>query len=256
MDIATIIGILLGFTVITTAIITGGGWQIFIHIPSLAITMGGMLCATLIHFSLPQFLGIFSIIKKTIIAKIPSQSELIQKMVNYAAISRRDGPLALDQEIQNIDDAFFTKGLQMLVDGQNTEDIQELLSMEIQHLQERHATGKKILEFMGSAAPAFGMIGTLIGLIQMLRSLDSPESIGAGMAVALITTFYGALSANLIFIPLAGKLGLYSKAESTAMEMIVEGIIAISRGDNPTAVREKIQVFVSQGRREEVKATV
>lgn len=256
MDIATIIGILLGFTVITTAIVAGGGWQIFIHIPSLAITMGGMLCATLIHFSLPQFLGIFSIIKKTIIAKIPPQSELIQKMVNYAAISRRDGPLALDQEIQNIDNVFFARGLQMLVDGQNAEDIQELLSMEIQHLQERHATGKKILEFMGSAAPAFGMIGTLIGLIQMLRSLDSPESIGGGMAVALITTFYGALTANLVFLPLAGKLGLYSKAESTAMEMILEGILAISRGDNPTTVREKIQIFVSQGRREEVKATV
>ncbi|MHC4315717.1 MAG: motility protein A, partial [Planctomycetota bacterium] len=132
----------------------------------------------------------------------------------------------------------------------------EIMSMEIQHLQDRHAIGKKILEFMGAAAPAFGMIGTLIGLVQMLRSLESPEKIGAGMAVALITTFYGALSANLIFIPLAGKLGLYSKAESTVMEMIVEGVCSIARGDNPTAVREKVQLFVSQGRREEVKATV
>ena len=256
MDIATIIGILLGFMVITTSIVAGGGWQIFIHLPSLALTVGGMLCATLIHFSLPQFLGIFSIVKKTIITKIPPQSELIQKMVNYAAISRRDGPLALEQEIQNTDNMFFAKGLQMLVDGQEADTINDLMSMEIQYLQDRHAIGKKILEFMGAAAPAFGMIGTLIGLIQMLRSLESPESIGAGMAVALITTFYGALTANLIFIPLAGKLGNYSKAESTAMEMIVEGICAISRGDNPTAVREKIQIFVSQGRRQEVKATV
>jgi chemotaxis protein MotA len=256
MDIATIIGILLGFVVITSAIVTGGGWQMFIHLPSLGITIGGMLCATLIHFSLPQFLGIFSVIKKTIIAKIPSHSELIQKMVNYAAISRRDGPLALEQEIQKIDNMFFAKGLQMLVDGQESDTINEIMSMEIQHLEDRHAIGKKILEFMGSAAPAFGMIGTLIGLVQMLRGLESPEKIGSGMAVALITTFYGALSANLIFIPLAGKLGLYSKAESTVMEMIVEGICAIARGDNPTAVREKIQVFVSQGRREEVKATV
>jgi len=256
MDIATIIGILLGFVVITSAIVTGGGWQMFIHLPSLGITIGGMLCATLIHFSLPQFLGIFSVIKNTIITKIPPQSELIQKMVNYAAISRRDGPLALEQEIQKTDNLFFAKGLQMLVDGQESDTINEIMSMEIQHLQERHSIGKKILEFMGAAAPAFGMIGTLIGLIQMLRSLESPESIGAGMAVALITTFYGALSANLIFIPLAGKLGLYSKAESTVMEMIVEGVCAIARGDNPTAVREKIQLFVSQGRREEVKATV
>jgi len=256
MDIATIIGILLGFMVITTSIVAGGGWQIFIHLPSLALTIGGMLCATLIHFSLPQFLGIFSIVKKTIITKIPPPSELIQKMVNYAAISRRDGPLALEQEIQNTDNMFFAKGLQMLVDGQEADTINDLMSLEIQYLQDRHSIGKKILEFMGAAAPAFGMIGTLIGLIQMLRSLESPESIGAGMAVALITTFYGALTANLIFIPLAGKLGNYSKAESTSMEMIVEGICAIARGDNPTAVREKIQIFVSQGRRQEVKATV
>jgi len=256
MDIATIVGILLGFMVITSAIVTSGGWQMFIHLPSMAITIGGMLCATLIHFSLPQFMGIFSIIKKTIVAKIPSQSALIQKMVNCSAINRRDGALALEQEIRNANDLFLGKGLQMLVDGQDATDIRELMSLEIHNLQDRHARGKKILEFMGSAAPAFGMIGTLIGLIQMLRSLDSPESIGAGMAVALLTTFYGALAANLIFLPLAGKLGIYSKAETTAMEMTIEGICAIARGENPTVVREKLQAFVSQGRREEVKATI
>ena len=256
MDIATIIGVILGFLVVVSAIVVGGGWQSFVHIPSLAITIGGMLCATLIHFSLPQFLGIFAVVKKTIVTKIPSSSELVQNMVNFAAINRRDGALALEQEIPKISDLFFVKGLQMLVDGQESDTINEIMSMEIQHLEDRHAIGKKILEYMGAAAPAFGMIGTLIGLVQMLRNLESPESIGAGMAVALITTFYGALSANLIFIPLAGKLGLYSKAESTVMEMIVEGVCSIARGDNPTAVREKIQLFVSQGRREEVKATV
>ncbi|MBA7649690.1 Chemotaxis protein PomA [subsurface metagenome] len=256
MDIATIIGILLGFLVITGAIVVGGGWQMFIHLPSLGITIGGMLCATLIHFSLPQFLGIFSVIKKTIIAKIPPQSELIQKMVNYAAINRRDGALALEQEVSKLDDSFFIKGLQMLVDGREAESIREFMGLELQYLQQRHSTGKKILEFMGAAAPAFGMIGTLIGLIQMLRSLESPESIGAGMAVALLTTFYGALSANLIFIPLAGKLGIYSKAETTTMEMVTEGICAIAQGDNPTVVREKLQAFVSEGRREEVKAEI
>lgn len=256
MDIATIVGVVLGFMVITSAIVAGGGWQIFIHLPSMAITVGGMLCATLIHFSLPQFLGIFSVIKKTIIAKIPSQSALVQKMVNYAAVNRRDGALALEPEIRNSENLFLGKGLQMLVDGQDSEQIRELMSLEIENLQDRHGQGKKILEFMGSAAPAFGMIGTLIGLIQMLRSLDSPESIGSGMAVALLTTFYGALAANLIFLPLAGKLGLYSQAETTAMEMTVEGICAIARGENPTTVREKLQAFVSQGRRQEVKATI
>ncbi len=256
MDIATIIGVLLGFMVVIGAIVVGGGWQSFVHVPSMALTMGGMLCATLIHFSLPQFLGIFSVIKKTIISKVPSQSELIQKMVNYAAINRRDGALALEQEIPNLDNSFFIKGLQMLVDGRDSEQIRDFMSIEVQYLQERHLTGKKILEFMGAAAPAFGMIGTLIGLVQMLRGLDSPDAIGGGMAVALLTTFYGALAANLIFIPLAGKLGMYSKAETTIIEMIIEGICSIAQGDNPTVVREKLQSFMSQGRREEVKATV
>jgi chemotaxis protein MotA len=256
MDIATIVGVILGFIVITGAIVTGGGWQIFIHLPSMAITIGGMLCATLIHFSLPQFLKIFSIVKKTIFTKLPSQSELIQKMVNYSAINRRDGALALESEIRNTNNHFLSTGLQMLVDGQDVDKIRGLLSMEIQYLQERHSGGKKLLEFMGSAAPAFGMIGTLIGLIQMLRSMESPESIGSGMAVALITTFYGALAANLIFLPLAGKLGIYSKAETITMEMIVEGICAVANGENPTSVREKLQAFVSRGRRVEVKATV
>lgn len=256
MDIATIIGVILGFVVIVGAIVVGGGWQSFVHIPSLAITIGGMLCATLIHFSLHQFLGIFSVVKKTIVTKIPPPSELIQNMVNFAAINRRDGALALEQEIPKLNDLFFIKGLQMLIDGQESEAIRDLMALEIEYLRDRHSTGKKILEFMGAAAPAFGMIGTLIGLVQMLRNLSSPDQIGGGMAVALLTTFYGAFSANLIFIPLAGKLGIYSKAETTAKEMIVEGICAIAQGDSPTVIREKMQAFVSQGRREEVKATI
>ncbi len=256
MDPTTIIGVILGFLLIGWAILMGGSWTIFVDYPAMSITIGGMLCATMIHFSLPQFLGIFSVIKKTIVTQIPTQAEIVQKMVNYAAINRRDGALALEQEIPKTKDAFLGRALQMLVDGQDGEAIRDIMSMEIQYLQERHSSGKKILEFMGSAAPAFGMIGTLIGLVQMLRNMTSPESIGAGMAVALITTFYGALSANLIFIPLAGKLGLYSKAEVTAKEMVVEGVCAIAQGESPTVVREKMQVFVSQGRRREVKATV
>jgi chemotaxis protein MotA len=256
MDIATIIGILLGFFVVISAIVAGGGGKMFVHLPSLAITIGGMLCATLIHFSLRQFLGIFSVVKKTIVTRIPPPSELTQQMVNYAAINRRDGALALEQEISKIDNLFFIKGLQMLVDGQEVEAIRDIMALEVQTLQDRHSIGKKILEFMGAASPAFGMIGTLIGLVLMLKSLDSPDKIGAGMAVALLTTFYGALAANLVFIPLAGKLGLYSKAEVNAMEMIVEGICAIARGENPTAVREKMQAFISPARREEVKASV
>ena len=256
MDIATIIGVFFGLIVVVGAIVAGGGWQSFVHVPSMAVTIGGMLCATMIHFSLPQFLSVFSIIKKTLVTKISAQNDLIQSMVNYAAINRRDGALALEQEMRNVTDLFFVKGLQMLVDGQESEKIRDHLTLEIQYLEDRHATGKKILEFMGAAAPAFGMIGTLIGLVQMLRNLSSPESIGSGMAVALLTTFYGAFSSNLFFIPLAGKLGIYSKAEATAMEMITEGVCAIADGENPTTIKERMQAFVSHGRREEVKVNI
>jgi chemotaxis protein MotA len=256
MDIATIIGVVFCFVLIFGSIAIGGGLMIFFDVPSLAITIGGMLCATLIHFSLPQFLGIFSIVKKTIISKIPSQIELIQRIVSYATINRRDGALALEEEIKKTNNLFLVKGLQMIIDGQEADSIRGIMNLEIQYVQERHGTGKKMLEFMGSAAPAFGMIGTLIGLVQMLRNLSSPDKIGAGMAVALITTFYGAIAANIVFVPLAGKLGIYSKAETMSMEMIVEGMCAIANGESPTAVREKLQVFISQGSRVLVKAGV
>jgi len=256
MDIATTLGIIFGFVVITGTILYEGNLGLFFNIPAIAIVGGGMTCATLIHFSLAQFLGIFSVIKKTFITKIPSPSELIQKMVNYAAINRRDGVLALEQEIGKVNNPFLVKSLQMLVDGQDAEAMRELLSLEVQYLQERHGVGKKILEFMGASCPSFAMVGTLIGLVSMLAKMENPEQIGRGMAVALVCTFYGALFAILLFLPLAGILGQYSKAEALSMEMIVEGICAVAKGENPTVVREKMQVFISTSRREEVKAKV
>jgi chemotaxis protein MotA len=155
-----------------------------------------------------------------------------------------------------VKDKFLAKGLQMLVDGQEEESVRDMMSLEIQYIQERHGEGKKILEFMGASAPSFGMIGTLIGLVTMLQNLSDPSGIGTGMAIALITTFYGAVLANLVFIPLAGKLGLYSKREIMSMEMTLEGICSISRGENPTVVREKMQSFMSPSKREDIKATV
>ena len=260
MDIATLIGILAGFACILTAVITGGGGasglKLFFHIPSIMITVGGMISATLIHFSLPQFLGIFSVIKKTLFCKMSTDRELIQNMVNYAAINRRDGALALEQHKATLEDPFQIKGLQMIIDGLDEEAIERQLSVEIECLQERHQTGKKILEFMGASAPAFGMIGTLIGLVLMLSSLDSPDQIGAGMAAALLTTFYGALLANLLFIPLAGKLGIHSGRETVLREMVMEGLQAITRGEIPTEVREKMQAYLSNRNREELKPNV
>ncbi|MCE5326308.1 MAG: MotA/TolQ/ExbB proton channel family protein [Planctomycetaceae bacterium] len=256
MDIATAVGLLAGFGVITWSILMGGSVMLFIHVPSMLITVGGMLCATCIHFSMGQMLRIFGIIKKTLFYRMPDEQQLIQKMVNYSAINRRDGTLALQQQLAGAGDRFLAMALQMLIDGQSEDNIGKHLSMEIQCLQERHGDGKKMLEFMGNSAPAFGMVGTLIGLIQMLANMSSPDQIGAGMAVALITTFYGAFLANLVFIPLAGKLGIRSKQELMLREMIVQGTLNICRGENPTTVRENMQAFISAKHREELKPTV
>ncbi len=256
MDIATALGVILGFVVIIGTILYEGNLKIFFNIPALAIVVGGMTCATMIHFSMGQFLGIFSIIKKTLLNKVVPQQELIQRMVNYAAINRRDGALALEQEIGRVRDPFLSKGLQMLVDGVNENGIRDLLGLEIQYMEERHAMGKKILDFMGSSCPSFAMVGTLIGLISMLSKMESPDEIGAGMAVALVCTFYGALLANLVFLPLGGKLGQHSKVEKMSMEMVAEGLCSIAKGDNPTAVGNKMQVFLSTKHREAVKAQV
>lgn len=256
MDIATICGIIFGLVTVIGTIMHEGNLAIFFNIPALAIVGGGMTCATMIHFSMAQFLGIFTIIKKTFVVKLPSQQMIIQKMVDFAATNRRDGTLALEQEIRKLNDPFFARGLQMLVDGQNAEQIHEIMGMEVQYLQERHSMGKKILEFMGSSCPSFAMVGTLIGLISMLSKMENPEEVGKGMAVALVCTFYGAFTANMLFLPLAGKLGQYSKAETIIKEMIIEGVCAIAKGESPTAVREKIHVFISAKHRENVKVKV
>jgi chemotaxis protein MotA len=258
MDIATTLGVILGFVVIigTIAFESHGGMAIFFNVPAIAIVVGGTTCATMIHFSMKQFLGVLSVVKKTLLTKIAPPQEIIQRMVNYSAVNRRDGALALEQEIGRSKDPFLSRGLQMLVDGADEHAIRDLMGLEIQYMEERHSMGKKILDFMGASAPSFAMVGTLIGLISMLSRMESPDEIGAGMAVALVCTFYGALLANLVFIPMGGKLGQYSKAEKILMEMIVEGICSIAKGDNPTAVGEKMQVFISTRNREAVKAQV
>ena len=256
MDIATLIGLLAGLGCVAVPVMLGSDSAMFVHIPSMAIVVGGMLCATLVHFSLNQVLRIMAIVKKTLFYKLPGENELIQKMVNYSAINRRDGALALERQIPDAGDDFLIKGLQMVIDGQSEDAIEKQLYMEVQCLQERHADGKKILEFMGASAPAFGMIGTLIGLVQMLGSLSDPSQIGGGMATALITTFYGAFMANLLFLPMAGKLGIRSRKETLLREMVVEGLLGIVRGESPTGVREKMQAFLSERNREELKPSI
>ncbi|MFA6132733.1 MAG: MotA/TolQ/ExbB proton channel family protein [Phycisphaerae bacterium] len=257
MDITTVLGLVIGLGCMYTAVMADGGeFGLFFNIPAIVVVGGGTVAATCVHFPLNQVLKLLPVIKKTLFYRLPAEQSLIQKMVNYTAINRRDGALALEQQLPGAGDTFLVQALRMVIDGQNEHAIKDQLSMEIQYLQERHFDGKKILEFMGAGCPAFGMVGTLIGLVQMFSSMDDPKAIGKGMAAALVCTFYGAFLANLFFIPLAGKLGMRTKKEALVREMILEGTVGMVRGESPTAVRERMQAFVSVRHREDLKPKI
>jgi len=250
MDIATLIGVLAGLGLVVSAIIMGAGLASFFHVPSLLITVGGTLAAALINFPLSKVLGVAAVVKKTMLYKPPSMETEIKRLTEFAQIARREGLLALEDRLEELDEPLLQKGIQLVIDGTTPEVLRSILMIEVNSMYDRHSEGKSILEQMGASAPAFGMIGTLIGLVSMLKNLTDPSSIGAGMAVALLTTFYGALLANLIFLPLAGKLDNRHKEEALMKELLIEGILSIQAGDNPNTIEEKLKSFCPPSVRE------
>ncbi len=252
MDIATPGGMLIGFVLLILAILIGGGTSgvgAFLNIPSVLIVVGGTVAATLVRYPLGRVFGVAGIAMKTIFFKLSTPQIEVQRMVQYAKIARKEGLLALESKIVDIKDAFLAKAIQLLVDGTDGDNLRIILDREIENVRYRHAIGKGMLESMGTVAPAFGMMGTLIGLVLMLRELDDPSKIGIGMATALITTFYGVLLANLVCLPMGGKLELRSKEEILLKELMVEGIVAIQSGDNPNIVEEKLIIYLSPSQR-------
>jgi len=249
MDIATLIGILAGTGLVLAAIISGGGAITFFDVPSILITVGGTVASTLINFPLQKVLGVFSVVKKTLLYELPSPTAEIERIVRLAKLARAEGLLALENVLEEVRDPFLQKAIQLLVDGTEPDVLRDVLTTELEQIRVRHSVGKNILESMGAAAPAFGMIGTLIGLVQMLRNLQDPAGIGAGMATALITTFYGSIMANLVFIPLAGKLDMRSKQEMVTKQLIIEGVAAIQAGLNPRLIEEKLKSFIAPKQR-------
>lgn len=243
MDLATILGIVLSFGLVVAAIMSGSSLFIFIDGASMAIVFGGTIGALLVNYPLGRVLAVLGIIKKTLFAKQQSPTAIIEQFMDYANRARREGILSLEPIIKEIDDAYLRKGLQLTVDGLEPQAIQDILETEISNIEGRHENGQEIIKALGEYAPALGMIGTVIGLVQMLQTMSDPSSIGPAMAVALITTFYGAVLANLVFNPMAGKLKSRSKDEVLIKEMQMEGILAISKGENPRIIQEKLSSF-------------
>jgi len=244
MDIATIIGLVLGVGLLGSAMSLGaGGLGSFIDVPSVLVVIGGTIAGTLIMFPISSVLTSFRTLMKTFIYKPQSTADIISVMVKLAAKVRKDGVLALEKE--KVDDSFMEKAIRLLVDGIDQATIRTMLDNEVSAIQERHYNGAQVFEQIGTLAPAFGMIGTLIGLVQMLQSLSDPAAIGPSMAIALITTLYGALIANLLAIPFAKKLTIRSKEETSLKELIIEGVISMAKKENPNLMKSKLNVFLA-----------
>jgi len=245
LDVTTLIGILGAGGLVISAILMGGSGAWFVNFPSIMIVVGGTMGATFVNYPLSEVLGVFKVLKNVFSHQSRRPGELISTMVDIAKKARREGILSFESQLEDIDDPFLIKGLQLAIDGMESNAIEEIMTTEIQFVSERHDLGSEIFTTMGTFAPAVGMLGTIIGLVQMLMQMKDPGQIGAPMAVALLTTFYGVILANLIFLPIAGKLKTRSKQEILAKEMVLEGIISIQSGDNHRIVEHKLKAFLA-----------
>tara|TARA_B100000767_G_C19630499_1_gene478063 strand:+ start:19 stop:780 length:762 start_codon:yes stop_codon:yes gene_type:complete len=238
MDIASIVGLIGGVGMILGAMISGGGLGPFFDIPSMLIVFGGTFFCVMYSTPMPVFLGSFGAMAKAFMPPIKKQDELIERMVELSGIARKDGMMAL--EGQEVPDKFFQKGLQMLVDGADESKLVTQLNKEIKSMLKRHESNQIAIKAWIDLAPAMGMIGTLIGLVLMLGNMADPKAIGPAMAVALLTTMYGAIIANVLFMPLLTKLEGYTQYEAVYREMVVTGLRNIARGESPRNIQDQM----------------
>jgi chemotaxis protein MotA len=245
MDIGSLIGLILAVGLIIASIALGNApFTAFIDIPSVLVVIGGAVAAALICFPLSSMLKSPMIAMKVLLNKSEDRLGLIKQIVELAETARRDGLLALESKIGDIQNPLVKAGIQMAVDGSTPEVVEEVLRTEVEAISGRHREGKSIMDQLGRFAPAYGMIGTLMGLIMMLQDMSDPSGIGAGMAVALITTLYGATVANVFFSPFAEKLGLLNRNEMISLEIAIRGVMAIQSGESPRAIDQKLRTFL------------
>lgn len=254
MDLGTIIGVVAGFAFIFMSIITSGGSiGLYLNLPSFLMVIGGSFAAMLVANPMSRMLGIVKYIRHALRTPDWQEEKMIADLVSFSERARREGLLALEDNLDEVEDEFMRKGIQLVVDGTDPEVIKTILYSDLNQLQERHAVGIKIFDDWSKIAPAFGMIGTLAGLIAMLANLEDESAIGSGMALALITTMYGAIMANLILIPVKAKLEDRDREEIRVKEIILEGILSIQSGDNPRILLEKLVSFLPPKQRESIR---
>jgi chemotaxis protein MotA len=251
MDFATLIGFIAGVAIFLWALIAGSGGSPggFWDTPSFIMVTGGGIATTLLSVKLSRFLGLLSIVKNALFNKHAAADDIIKQFVKLADISRREGVLALQNQVPKIDNKFVANALQLVIDGTDPEVVKQTMEYELMAIDARHAEGRQVVDMLGKYAPAYGMIGTLVGLVLMLQNMDDPKKIGPGMAVALLTTLYGAVLSNMVCLPLADKLNNAHGQEMLNLTIAQAGIVGLQAGENPRVLESKLLVFLSPRQR-------
>ena len=247
MDIATLVGLLGGFGIVIAAMVTGGDVGVFVNVPSLLIVIGGTILVAMMKFTLGQYLGLAKVMGKSFMFKSIAPDLIISETVELADAARKGGLLSLEDKTVSSD--FMQRGIQLLVDGHDPEVVKGLLNKESKLTADRHESGITIFKAMGDVAPAMGMIGTLVGLVQMLSNMSDPKSIGPAMAVALLTTLYGAMVATMVVLPIADKLAVRKDEEALNQAMIIDGLLAIQAGQNPRVIEQMLRNYLPEKKR-------
>ncbi|WP_027858976.1 flagellar motor protein PomA [Marinobacterium jannaschii] len=247
MDLATLIGLLGGFGLVIASMVTGGDVGVFVNIPSLMIVVGGTLFVAMMKFTLGGFLGAGKVAGKAFMFKSVKPEDIIAETVELADAARKGGLLSLEDKQVSTD--FMQRGIQLLVDGHDPDVVRTLLSKETKLAQSRHDLGIDMFKAMGDVAPAMGMIGTLVGLVQMLSNMSDPKSIGPAMAVALLTTLYGAIVATMMVLPFADKLAVRKDEEALNQALTIDGLLAIQAGQNPRVIEQMLKNYLPEKKR-------
>lgn len=253
MDLATIVGFISGIAFIVISILMKGELATFADGASVMITLGGTFAAMLVAYPIRRFINGIKVVKFILKENKVEEPDIIKMIIELANIARKEGLLALEEKAVDLEDDFIKKGILLIVDGTESELVRSVLETELIFIENRHQKNLKFWEDVATFGPAWGMIGTLIGLINMLQSLQNPASVGPNMSVALLTTLYGSLLANLIASPIAAKLSERSKAEIATKELLIEGLLSIQAGENPRIIEEKLKAFLAPSKRNQIE---
>jgi chemotaxis protein MotA len=251
MDLATIIGIGLSLVIVVIVMILDGGspLELLAHPSAILLTLGGSMVATIATMPFDGVMRIPKFFQKAFFSKKHNLPEIINILATMADKARREGLLALEEESKKLPDPFLRQGIMLVVDGTDPAQVRAILELEIKNMEERHELGIGFFNTAGGFSPTFGIIGTVMGLISVLKQLDDPGKLAKSIAAAFLATLWGLLSANLIWIPIAGKLALRSKEEVAYRKMLMEGILSLQAGENPRIIKEKLSAFLPPSER-------